>query len=324
MNWTDGVIIFVFLLYLYEGYRRGFIEQCLELVGFVVTIFAAIWTYQPLANFLVTRVGLIQNAAEAAGFLLIWVAWQALYSLVLRLSYPAIPYKIRTSVSNRLAGIVPATLKATVIVAVLLTMTVIMSVPVQLKEEINSSAIGSKFVAQSSKVEAALSSIAGRDIKQSLTFLTVPAQTEEIVAPDERVDLKFSTTDVTVDTSSEQKMLNLVNSERAKAGLPALKWNQQLAEVGRNHAKDMLAKGYFAHENLDGLSPFDRMDRANFTYTAAGENIAYAANVDLAHGGLMRSPGHRANILSKDFGRVGIAVIDGGIYGKMFAQEFAD
>jgi uncharacterized protein YkwD len=52
--------------------------------------------------------------------------------------------------------------------------------------------------------------------------------------------------------------------------------------------------------------------------------LAYAASVDLAHNGLMRSPGHRANILSADFGQVGIGVIDGGIYGKMFTQEFTN
>lgn len=324
MNWTDGLILFVFVLYIYEGIRRGFIEQCFELLGFVVNIFAAVWTYMPLANFMINKIGLTQNAAEASAFLLMWVAWQAVYSLILKLTYPSIPYKIRNSVSNRVAGVLPATLKAMIIIAVILTLTVILSVPAKMKEEINNSFLGSKFVAQSSKVEAALSSIAGRDIKQTLTFLTVPAQTEEIIAPDERVDLKFKTEDVSVDTASQQKMLNLVNQERAKAGLPALVWNQKLSEIGRSHAIDMFANGYFSHENLEGESPFDRMDRFGYDYTAAGENIAYAANVDLAHGGLMRSPGHRANILSKDFGKVGIAVVDGGIYGKMFAQVFAD
>jgi uncharacterized protein YkwD len=38
----------------------------------------------------------------------------------------------------------------------------------------------------------------------------------------------------------------------------------------------------------------------------------------------MNSPGHRANILSANFGRIGIGVIDGGIYGEIFCQEFKD
>ena len=66
------------------------------------------------------------------------------------------------------------------------------------------------------------------------------------------------------------------------------------------------------------------MEKAGISYQAAGENLAYAPNVDVAHTGLMNSEGHRANILSADFGKVGIGVIDGGVYGKMFVQEFTD
>ena len=58
--------------------------------------------------------------------------------------------------------------------------------------------------------------------------------------------------------------------------------------------------------------------------SAAGENLALAPTTEFAHEGLMNSPGHRANILNGQFRRVGIGVLDGGIYGKMFVQEFTD
>jgi uncharacterized protein YkwD len=86
----------------------------------------------------------------------------------------------------------------------------------------------------------------------------------------------------------------------------------------------MLARGYFSHYTPEGLSPFDRMTQAGIAYTSAGENLAFSPNVQLAMQGLMQSPGHRANILSKDYGKVGIGVIDGGIYGEMFVQEFTN
>ena len=86
----------------------------------------------------------------------------------------------------------------------------------------------------------------------------------------------------------------------------------------------MFEKGFFSHYNLQGESPFDRMDKAGISYVAAGENLALTPTVAIAHQGLMDSPGHRANILSPDFGRIGIGVIDGGIYGKMFVQEFTN
>jgi uncharacterized protein YkwD len=215
-------------------------------------------------------------------------------------------------------------LKATIIVAVFLTATVILPVPERLKNSVNNSLIGRGFVARSSEVESLVNLLFGRDFKQSLTFLTVPAQTEQIIAPDERVDLGFTTDDVKIDKVSEQAMLRLINQERLKAGLPPLEWDEEAARVARAHSIDMFKRGYFSHVNLDGLSPFDRMKEAGLTYTAAGENLAHAATVELAHAGLMRSSTHRANILEKDFRRVGIGVIDGGIYGKMFTQNFRD
>jgi len=97
-----------------------------------------------------------------------------------------------------------------------------------------------------------------------------------------------------------------------------------LQPVGRAHAADMLKRGYFSHYTPEGLSPFDRMEQAGITYLYAGENLAFSPNVTLAMQGLMNSPGHRENILSEHFGRVGIGVLDAGVYGEMFVQEFRD
>jgi uncharacterized protein YkwD len=54
----------------------------------------------------------------------------------------------------------------------------------------------------------------------------------------------------------------------------------------------------------------------------AGENLAMAQSLNIAHDGLMKSPGHRANILRLHFGRVGIGVLDGGRDGLMVTQNF--
>lgn len=323
MNWVDAVIILAFLFYLYQGFRRGFIEQVMELVGFVVTIALSIWTYKAIGAWLVAHIGLQQPMAEPIAFFVALFIFQGLYGLALKLALPLVPLKIRGAITNRMAGLVPATLKFLIVAAIFTTLIVILPpVPEQLKKEISASALGSRFVNQSASVEAYLNRIFGRDIKQSLTFLTVPAQTEEVIAPDGKVDLKFTTENVTIDNVSEQKMLGLVNDERVKVGLKPLTWNEDLAKVARAHSIDMFKRGYFSHTDPDGKSPFDRMSDAGIKYKTAGENLAYAATVDLAHGGLMRSPGHRANILETNFGQVGIGVIDGGPYGKMFTQNF--
>lgn len=49
---------------------------------------------------------------------------------------------------------------------------------------------------------------------------------------------------------------------------------------------------------------------------------ALAPTLSQAHTGLMNSPGHRANILNNGFGRVGIGILDAGIYGLMITQNF--
>ena len=71
-----------------------------------------------------------------------------------------------------------------------------------------------------------------------------------------------------------------------------------------------------------GPRPFRTDGEANVRFLTAGENLALAPTLQIAHTGLMRSPGHRANILQRDFGRVGIGIMDGGIHGLMVTQEF--
>jgi uncharacterized protein YkwD len=99
--------------------------------------------------------------------------------------------------------------------------------------------------------------------------------------------------------------------------------DHQMQAVARDYAREMLIHGFFSHTSaLDNSTPADRVERAGIDYLVVGENLAYAPDVYLAHRGLMNSPGHKANILSADYGRVGIGVIDAGIYGRMFVQQF--
>jgi uncharacterized protein YkwD len=66
------------------------------------------------------------------------------------------------------------------------------------------------------------------------------------------------------------------------------------------------------------------MRTGSVRFSAAGENLALAPTIQIAHDGLMNSPGHRANILNARYRRVGLGVADGGMHGKMFVQNFAD
>ena len=190
----------------------------------------------------------------------------------------------------------------------------------RVKKDIISAKIGNVLVSKTQRVERQLNIIFGQAVNETLTFLTVNPNLQS----NDKVELHFTQNDVKINEQAEIAMFDMVNKEREKNGLSRLILSTQLRGLARSYAAEMFAKGFFSHYSPDGLSPFDRMEKANIIFNAAGENLALAPNVELAHQGLMNSPGHKANILSPDFKKVGIGVIDGGIYGEMFVQEFTD
>lgn len=123
-------------------------------------------------------------------------------------------------------------------------------------------------------------------------------------------------------TDEEQKMLELVNKERERAGLSPLVADQSLTRLARLKSRDMIEKDYFSHTSPTYGTPFDMMKEAGVKYMTAGENLAGDSTVERAHTGLMNSEGHRRNILNPSFKKIGIGIIEGGPYGLMFTQMF--
>ncbi|MBM7646402.1 putative YkwD family protein [Scopulibacillus daqui] len=121
----------------------------------------------------------------------------------------------------------------------------------------------------------------------------------------------------------EQKVVELTNQERQKKGLKPLKADNQLAKMARDKSQDMADKGYFDHQSPTYGSPFDMMKTYGIKYTAAGENIAAGQQTpqDVVNS-WMKSPGHRANILNKDYTYIGVGYVKGGSYGSYWTQEF--
>ncbi len=173
-------------------------------------------------------------------------------------------------------------------------------------------------------LERPFEGIFGPAARQALGFITVEPPTQPGEANEGGIQLQFTVSNAQPDPADEQGMLALVNQERTSRGLVALQMDDALVQLARSHADDMFKRGYFAHVTPEGKDPFDRMHDAGVTYQYAGENLALAPTLQIAHDGLMNSPGHRANILNPNFRKIGIGVLDGGVYGKMFVQEFTD
>ncbi|WP_243143238.1 CAP domain-containing protein [Clostridium estertheticum] len=127
----------------------------------------------------------------------------------------------------------------------------------------------------------------------------------------------------TANNKLEKEVVTLVNKERAKQGLAPLTDNVKLSNVARTKSEDMVAKDYFDHTSPTYGSPFDMMKQFGITYTAAGENIAMGQQTaSSVMTSWMNSPGHKANILGKNFTDIGVGVAkdkSGAIY---WTQEF--
>ena len=123
-------------------------------------------------------------------------------------------------------------------------------------------------------------------------------------------------------SAEEMQMVNLVNQERAKAGVAQLAVDSQLVAVARIKSQDMITNNYFGHTSPSFGATFNLIKQRGIPYSTAGENLAGTMNVTSAHQMLMNSAGHRANILYPAFRRIGIGIVHGGPYGAMFTQLF--
>lgn len=346
MQFLDIIIIAIFLFYAFEGFAVGFFLALFDLVSFIAAFTVGLKAYSSLGRFLVTHTALPPGFANAIAFFLIAFLAEIFFSIILRKVFRFTKQRISERFPkqhqslfiddaearentqhlksaylrtiSRILGILPGIASAFILLAFLFTVVISLPFSPFLKRAISNSRIANFLVTSTQGWESNVNGVFGEAIHETISFFTVAPQSET------SINLRFTTTRVSIDEQAEKEMLLSVNSERAKKGLAPLRFNKELTDLARVHAKDMFARGYFSHYTPERLSPFDRMALANIAFITAGENLALAPNVDLAMQGLMHSPGHRANILSPKYGKVGIGVIDGGIYGEMFTQEFTE
>jgi uncharacterized YkwD family protein len=120
-----------------------------------------------------------------------------------------------------------------------------------------------------------------------------------------------------------EAVLKLVNAERAKAGLKALKMSEELRSIANLKSRDMGEKGYFDHNSPTYGSPFQMLQDFGVHYRAAGENIAAGQKTpEEVMNSWMNSSGHRANILNANFDTLGVGIYNGGKYGIYWTQLF--
>lgn len=325
ISFLDIIILCIILFYVHEGYSLGFTLASLDLLSFIISFIAALQFYTKFAGVLIALFALPIGIANAVAFFLIAVFSEIVLTVIFRRLASRIPsfvpfagLRAFLQDANHILGIFPGLLSAFIILSFLLSLIVTFPSSPYIKQAVDDSSFASKLVANTSLFEKQLNKVFGGALDETLHFMTIDPESSKTVK------LHFTVNDGTVDTDAEQEMFELVNKERAKNGLQLVVYDKKLQQVARAHSEDMLRRGYFSHKSLDGRSPFLRMEDAGITYLYAGENLALAPTTGLAMQGLMNSPGHRANILNPHFNKIGIGVIDGGLYGKMYSQEFTN
>jgi uncharacterized protein YkwD/uncharacterized membrane protein required for colicin V production len=313
------VIVIALLVAAYFGLGRGLALLSLELASFCLSTIIAFLAYGAIGTLLSRFAALPLPLSEVSAFVVIWIVCEILLGvLASRYLLPHIA-KHPTSISSEIGGAILNALKWFLVIALLVMITPDLPIADGLKNAVTNAAIPRLLLADTSSLQSWLESGLGQDLSQSLNFLTVASDPEAT----ERIELGY-TTQGTPDPADEVTMLSLLNHERTSRGIRALTMNQKSRALARDYSEEMFANGYFSHIDPSGKNPFDRMKAAGISFTSAGENLALAPSLTLAEQGLMKSPGHRANILNPAYHTVGIGIINGGTYGLMITEDFTN
>lgn len=120
-----------------------------------------------------------------------------------------------------------------------------------------------------------------------------------------------------------RQLLDQINQERAKRGLTTLSLSGTLAQVAEYHTSRMIDGNFFAH-----VDPYDRSTvgtraaKFDYPYLKVGENLAAGQNSPAeVMADWLKSTGHRDNLFDADYREIGVAVLDGGRFGRYWAVE---
>jgi len=316
MNYIDLILISIICVAAYAGLKQGFIFSFTELLNWTGSLTIGLMIYPYLSLFITRLIKIESFWTTPLLFLACIVLARLLLAVILDNLLKKVPADAHEQTANKVLGIVPGLINGLIFAALLAI--IISGVPLgnKFSEEAQNSSVVYELTSRTKWIENKARPVFSDMLKESGTIFTIHPETNKLI----RLPFKINTSKARPDL--ESRMLVLINRERSRRNLKPLQADPSLREVARKHSIDMFRRGYFSHNTPDGTDPFDRIRRANISFMTAGENLALSPNLQTAHEGLMESPGHKANILHRDFGRVGIGIIDGGANGIMVTQNF--
>lgn len=322
-NYLDLIVIIYLSVAFLSGYRKRSSDMVLALLSVVVALIAGLLTFDLTAFFLEKNFQIPTAYGNVAGFFFNALAFKSLANLAFKRLFAKLgwSFELAKPLPRRMLGAFLGALYGLLAVFVIASIFVSLTLPGMMVAQIENSRFGGFINQDPAHLNDNFSEIFGGILAATLkdfSFMAIRTGSEE------KVDLGFQALEVAEDPDAEMKMLELVNQERTSRGLKALVMNEEARRAARDYGRYLFKNGIFSHIDLEGKGPADRMANYDVTFMMTGENLAYAPGLEEAHQGLMNSESHRENILHPFFGRVGIGVIDGGPYGKIYVQEFLD
>jgi uncharacterized protein YkwD len=314
MAFTDVFLVLIIAISVYNGWRKGFILGMLELLTWAGSFLLALYLYQYVAGWLQSLMGggiWLLPISLLATLLIVRIVAAFISNAILK----EVPASAHQAQSNRVLGVIPGFVNGCVYAVLIGIILLLMPLSDSITADIQKSRLADRASGLGEWLQQKMQPVYEK-------FARNPVRVTQTAEHGEMIKLPFKVTAPKVRQDLEVKMLELVNQERVKEGLKPLEADPEVAVVARAHSVDMFARGYFSHITPEGKDPFDRLNKAGINFLTAGENLALAPTLAQAHEGLLKSPGHRANILHKAFGRVGIGVLDGGMRGLMITQNF--
>ena len=316
LNAVDLLLLAVVAIGALLGWVRGFLFSALDLVTLAFSLGAAFLGYRAVT-------GVVAQMAPSLGIWIAPLAFVAIFLLVhvilggavLRLAL-RLPAQVHRNIGNKLLGVLPGIVNGAMHAVVVAVLLLTLPLGPLVGSWAHESALAPRFAAPAEWVEVQLAPVFGPAVERTLQAVTVDPESRE------NIPLQFRVAQAQPRPDLESQMLEMVNAERRAAGLKPVSPDSQLTQLARAHSRDMFARGYFSHVSPDGKDLGNRLQQAKVGYLSAGENLALAPTLYTAHTGLMHSPGHRANILRPQFGRLGIGVLDGGTHGLMVTEDF--
>lgn len=148
-----------------------------------------------------------------------------------------------------------------------------------------------------------------------------PESKPETTPPSEDTSTPESKPEADKELTFAEQVVELVNQERTKAGLNAVTLDQNIASAALVRAKEIETS--FSHTRPNGSKFSTALTEQGVTFKGAGENIAWGQqSPEAVMQAWMNSEGHRANILNKNFTKIGVGYYQNAAGRNFWTQLF--